>query len=70
MTAKISISEAEEEKEKLIKWYLEQEDIIVRKAKEEGNWIPVLDANRNLFKPLKEEFDRRLKEIAEKAGLL
>ena len=69
MTTKISLSEAEEEKVKLIKWYLEQEELIVLQAEKEGRWIPALDANKELFKPLKEEFDRRLKDIAKRAGL-
>ena len=69
MTTRISLSEAEAEKEKLIKWYLEQEDLIAQKAIEEGNWIPALDANKELFKPLKEEFNRRLSDIAKKAGI-
>lgn len=53
----------EQEYRKLMKEYLEEEDRIVKRAKEAGTWKPGLDSNRELFKDASDKFKKRIQEL-------
>lgn len=55
--------QAEQEYRKLLNEWNEEEDNIMKKAKEDGTWKPGLDSNRELFKGISEKYYKRIKEL-------
>jgi hypothetical protein len=53
----------EQEYRKAMKEYLEEEDRIVKRAKEAGILKPGLDSNRELFKDASDRFKKRIQEL-------
>lgn len=55
--------QAEQEYRKLLSEWQDEEDNIMKKAKEAGTWRPGLDSNRELFKEGTQKYIERLKEL-------
>ena len=55
--------QAEEEIHKLIKERIRRAEKLIKEAKENGTWLPGLDSNRALFKPLDDEIWGRIQQI-------
>lgn len=44
----------------------QQEDEIVKKAKENGTWMPGLDSNKELFSELDKDYNDKIEELKRK----
>lgn len=55
--------EAQKEYLELLKWYVDEEDKIVERAKVEGRWRMGLDSNKDLFVELKAELQRKINAL-------
>ena len=60
---------AREEVLKLVDRYIQEEDRLVQKLKDEGKWIDGLDSNDRYFSSLHEQEDLETKNILQKYGL-
>ena len=55
--------QAQKEYLELLKWYVDEEDKIVERAKAEGRWRMGLDSNKDLFVELKAELQRKINAL-------
>ena len=55
--------QAEQEYRKLLNEWIEEEDNIMQKAKEDGTWKPGLDSNRELFEDLSGKYYKRIRDL-------
>lgn len=62
------MKKAQEEYEELARWDREETEKVLKSLRESGEPIG-LDTNRELFRPIREEVRRRLKEIRKKYRL-
>lgn len=62
------MKKAQEEYEELARWDREETEKVLKSLRESGEPIG-LDTNRELFRPIREEVRRRLKEIRKKYHL-
>ncbi|MCM1193344.1 MAG: hypothetical protein NC123_16410 [Butyrivibrio sp.] len=53
----------EQEYRVLLKEWNDEEDDIMKKAKESGTWKPGLDSNRELFAGITEKYWKRIQEL-------
>lgn len=60
---KVTKEEAQKEYLELLKWYVDEEDKIVERAKVEGRWRMGLDSNKDLFVELKAELQRKINAL-------
>ncbi len=60
---KVTKEEAQKEYLELLKWYVDEEDKIVERAKAEERWRMGLDSNKDLFVELKAELQRKINAL-------
>lgn len=60
---KVTKEQAQKEYLELLKWYVDEEDKIVERAKAEGRWRMGLDSNKDLFVELKAELQRKINAL-------
>ena len=63
--------EANEKKEQIIQWAIEQEEHIIEKLKSEGRWKSGLDANSDApeLQEVNKEYKHKLNELLKEYGL-
>lgn len=62
----MSLQAAEKEWKEIIDWVRSEEDRVTAQLKEEGTYVSGLDTNREAYRPIYEERDRRIAELKRK----